>query len=152
MAELRNPNTGGFTLVEMLVAMGILVFGLTSLMALMAVGVSTRASAELRDRAVLAAARIFEQVEAGDLADLPEDAEIEEGRPVEPVELDSIPGYPRLRAKITFATDETLPDLVLVTVDVTWLEQGLTVGEKFRRVLDHGVPFPARVGRKRSKR
>ena len=142
----------GFTLVEMLVALGILVFGLTSLIGLMSVGVSTRRTAELRDRAVQAADGIFHSLETGVFAtrSWPGD-DGEEPEPLEPIDVAKIEGSPRLKARVEFSHDDAFPDLVLVEVRIMWLEEGLTVGESFRRVMDHRVPFPARVAQSRSK-
>ncbi len=139
----------GFTLVEMLVALGILVFGLTSLIGLMTVGVSTRQAAELRDRAGLAAQEVFHDLETAvfsaqkrseDDGELPRLEEIS----------GAVEGFPRLFKRIVFKSDESLPDLVLVEVHISWFEEGLTVSEVFRRVMDRRVPFPTRVARARS--
>ena len=53
---MTDPRTrsGGFTLVEMLAAMGILALGFSSVVGVMSVGVYTRRTAELRNQAVYA--------------------------------------------------------------------------------------------------
>ena len=60
MAESREQ---GFTLIELMVAMGILVVGLTSLLALLTLGVSLRRGTDARHRAVLLADAVLQRVE-----------------------------------------------------------------------------------------
>ena len=150
MAERRAARDGGFTLVEMLVAMGILVFGVTSLVGLLGVGVSTRRTAELKNQAVHAVTAVLQQVRA----QLPTQQHAENGElvPLPPMQLDTIAGYPRLKANVTFHYDKDHPTLVLARMRISWLEEGVLVGEEFQRVLDTYEALTARVQRNNDKR
>lgn len=146
----RPGRAGGFTLVEMLVAMGILVFGITSLIGLLGLGVSTRRTSELRNQSVYAVDEVIHHVREHVLPRQTFD-EDDVPVPLEPVTLDPVEGYPRLRARVDFHYDESYPHLVLLDVHLTWLEEGAVVGERFRRVLPSYDGFSRRVGRVRSK-
>ncbi|MEM7198971.1 MAG: prepilin-type N-terminal cleavage/methylation domain-containing protein [Planctomycetota bacterium] len=168
MAE-HHRRSAGFTLVEMLVAIGMLVVGLTSLIALMTAGVSARGSAELRDRAARAAdwvlhdletRRVWQTVEAT-TADPPvadgegrapgggaaPEAALDE---LAPAVYEALDGFPRLRARVEFQTDPDHTGLVLATIKVHWREGGEAVAEVFQRLVRRSPPFPVRVGRSRS--
>lgn len=140
----------GFTLLEIMVAMGILVFGVTSLIGVLGVGVSTRRTADMRAQAVLIADQALHDVEERFLADAPLDPEWQEPEDlaIQPVTVEEIPGHPGLRYTVEFQPDVERPDLVLVTVRVAWLDQGEESGEVFRRILARQVPFSTRVERR----
>ena len=160
IARARVPLRAdrGFTLVEMLVAMGILVLGFTSLIGLLGVGVSTRRTAELRNQAVQAVDTILHEV-AQRISAPPDDdpagaarlTDPDGGDDTEAIIFDSIPGYERLRAVATVVRDEARPSLLLVVVKITWFEEGVEVGEQFQRVLPGYEPFSRRAARARSK-
>jgi prepilin-type N-terminal cleavage/methylation domain-containing protein len=145
MSERGAARAGGFTLVEMLVAMGILVFGVTSLVGLLGVGVSTRRTAELKNQAVHAVTQVMQQVRDH----LPKQERTEKGDlvPLPPLQIDTIAGYPRLKAHVTFHYDKDHPNLVLARMRISWLEEGIAVGEEFQRVLDTYEALPVRVRR-----
>lgn len=141
----------GFTLVEMLIAIAILVIGVTSLIGFMGLGVSTRATSEMRGRAIYAVDWVLEDVRTHVLpqqlaaaagADDPE-AALE----IPQTTYDTIPGYPGLSAVVTPRRDPTLPGLALLEIRIGWHEQGSEVHQTFRRVISEEAPFPARVGR-----
>ena len=62
MTEASN-RSAGFTLLELMAAMGIFVFGLTALIGVLTIGVGTRRGAEMRTRAVLLADRVLHRIE-----------------------------------------------------------------------------------------
>ncbi len=152
MAErpVRSKGVGGFTLVEMLVAMGILMFGITSLIGLLSLGVSTRRTSELRNQSVHAVDEVIHHVRE-QVIPLQTFDENDVPVPLEAVTLDPVAGYPRLRARVDFRYDESHPHLVLLDVHLTWMEEGAIVGERFRRVIESYDGFSRRVGRVRSK-
>ena len=145
MAE-RLRAMAGFTLVEMMVAMGILIMGVTSLIGLLTVAVSTRYRAELRSRAVL----IAEQV----LHDIEENALGRDGRDLELYQMvvESVDGFPGMGYTVDFVIDEDHPDLVLAQVRVGWREQGSELEQVFWRLLRREQPFRARVLRLKESR
>lgn len=150
MRQIRaKDRQGGFTLVEMLVAMGILVLGFTTLIGLLSIGVSTRRTAERRNQAVQAVDGVLLAVreKITTAAPPPEGAE---GEP-ELIVLDRVPGHERLRAVATITSDEADPTLLLLEIRISWVEEGTVVGEEFHRVITMNEPFSVRAARARSK-
>jgi len=149
-ARSQVHGSSGFTLVEMLVAMGILAFGFSALIGLMNLGVSTRRTAELRNQAVYAVDQVLQTVRDQVLATRQRS---ENGALIslEPLELATIVGYPRLQARVTFQEDAARPGLVRVTVRIAWLEEGIEVGEEFERVMNTWKSLSRRVAEARSK-
>ncbi len=160
MAEFRfNPrgDQRGFTLIEMLLALGVLVFGISSLIGVLSVGVGTRRAAEMRGRAVLLAEHVLHDLKEGLMAGKAmstavarSDEEVE--MTLDPEMVEGVDGYPGMKYRVTFAVDPEDPKLVLATVEITWREQGAQVGQKFRRILVRERPFSQRVANKRSSR
>ncbi len=138
MAESRREL--GFTLVEMMVAMGILVMGVTSTIGLLTVAVSTRYSAELRSRAALVADQVLQDVEENVLAR-------DEGRELEIPTMGPVPveGSFGMSYTVGFTVDPEHPNLVLAEVRVGWREQGAELEQVFRRILPRQQPFRERV-------
>lgn len=134
---------------EMLVAMGILVLGFTTLVGLLSVGVSTRRTAERRNQAVHAVDGVLLAVR-DQIATAPPAADDEPADPRQ-IELDPVPGYERLRAVATIEADEADPSLWLLEIRISWLEEGVEVGEEFHRVITVSESFSVRAGRARSK-
>jgi hypothetical protein len=137
----------------MLVALGILVLGLSTLIGLMAVGVSTRRTSELRNQAVLAVDAVVREVRARAAGTEPAAAGQQAGAPPaeEQIVFDAVPGYDRLRAVATLVRDDSEPSLLLVVVRLAWIEEGVEVAEEFHRVVPAYESFPERAARARSK-
>lgn len=143
----RTQVQAGFTLVEMMVALGILVMGMTSLIGLFTTAVSTRYSAELRSRAAAVAEEVLRDIQENVLArDDGQEPEIPSLGP-QPVE-----GMPAMRYSVDFIIDPQQPDLVMAEVRIGWREQGAELEQVFRRILPREQPFRERVLRLRSSR
>src|SRR5690606_25708156 len=147
----------GFTITEMLVAMGILMFGTVSLLGALGVGVSTHRSAEQHNQAVQLAHRVLQRLEE-EIVPRALLAAAESGEVSAPpfAAVDATPAdvasAPGMRYRVEFTTDPERPDLVLATVRVLWLEQGEAQAVEFRRILVNHVPFAQRVARLRAER
>lgn len=147
-------SQSGFTLTEMLVALGVLTFGVTSLIGVFGVGVAERRTAEQRMRAATLADRVLHRVENEYLANAPldlttlsaEDLNLE----IEPVVDEAASEDPGMKYSVRFTTSLESALTVLVTVEVSWLEQGSNVAQKFHRVVSRTVPFSQRVKQHRS--
>ena len=148
-----STRQDGFTLLELMVAIGILVFGLTSLLGVLTVGVSTRRSAEQRSRAVLLAEQAIQHIETEVLAKavLPEEYDEDTDLEIAPVTVTDIDGYPNMKYTVEFEIDPELPELVLARVRVSWREQGENVGQVFHRVLFREAPYSQRVAQRRGR-
>lgn len=143
----RTRVPAGFTLVEMMVALGILVMGMTSLIGLFTAAVATRYSAELRTRAAAVAEEVLRDIQEEVLArDDGQQPEIPSLGP-QPVE-----GLPAMRYWVDFIIDPQHPDLVMAEVRIGWSEQGAELEQIFRRILPREQPFRERVRRLRRSR
>jgi prepilin-type N-terminal cleavage/methylation domain-containing protein len=145
-ARDRATGAGGFTLVEVMMAMLILTFGVTSLLGLMTLGVSTRRSAEQLNRAVFLVDEALQRVQEEVFATPPAEGDAPPPE-LAPVQVDQIPGAPGMSYSIRFTAAEGDPDVVLARVDVRWREQGEVMAETFHRILRRHEPFARRVSR-----
>lgn len=159
MVEPRPAPRSGFTLIEMLFAMGILTFGLTALIGVLTVGVSTRRSAEQKSRAALLADEVMHHIERqvfSTAAAKPAPVAAGVGsRPIDPlapIELAKIEGWPGMSARIEFTRQPDDPGILLATISIWWREHGDAVTEKFHRVVVHERPFANRVFDRRGNR
>ena len=152
MTEASN-RSAGFTLLELMAAMGIFVFGLTALIGVLTIGVGTRRGAEMRTRAVLLADRVLHRIETETLvtAALPHEFE-DDDLAIERVEQLQVDGFPGMKYSVEFEVEPELPELVLVRIRVSWLEEGEDRAQEFVRILPREVPFSRRVAERRRQR
>src|SRR5690606_34489144 len=144
---------GGFTLLELMVAIGVLAFGITTLLGVLSVGVGSRRGSEMRARSVLLVERVFHDLETRvlpehDWLELAEDADLA----IPELRIDGVEGFPGMRCVVRFDIDPEHPELVLARVRVSWLDDGEETGEEFRRILPRDTPFSQRVASRRSPR
>ncbi len=143
MASPKRATTrsqGGFTLVEMMLALAILVFGVTALSGSMLVGVSTRRGSEMRFRATSLVDQAVHDVQERLFAD-PKKA----GEPLQTYKVTDPPGYAGMQYTVEFREDRARPTVVLVVIKVSWREQGEHMGEEFRRIVVRRASFSRRV-------
>ncbi len=142
MADLRvhsKGRSGGFTLIEILIAMMILVFSVSTLLAGFMQGIATEQESELlRDASRLAAAvqekLVSEDILGKDTANLPE-----------PVRGAILPEFPGLSYDLDFEGGLFTGAPVYVTLRVIWLRRGEAMYETFRFPLPKGRPLPVRI-------
>jgi prepilin-type N-terminal cleavage/methylation domain-containing protein len=142
-------SIAGFTLIELMVALGILLFGVSAILGVLGVGVQTRRSAEQRHRAVQVVGGIVHDLEQslfdgrtrGDAGGLPA---------LDPITITDVGGHTGLLARVTFTTDPEHPELVLARIDVSWTEQGEAQAQTFERILRWQESYPSRVARLRA--
>ncbi len=142
----------GFTLIEIMTAIAILVFGVVSLVGLLGVGVATHRSAEQNDRAVRLAERVLHRIEE-EIVPRAVQLAAASGETLRLPAVDSttadVEGFPGMRYRVEFTLDPETPDLALVRLRVLWLDQGETQAVEFQRILVSHVPFPQRIARLR---
>ena len=147
MSRMHRQEVG-FTLVEMMVAMAILVFGLTTLVGVLSVGVDTRRGAERMTRGVELVERIVHRIETEIVPAfvLPDaDGEVSADALAIPMVTDGrVAGYPLLAYDVTFETDVSMPHMVLARIGVRWREQGVEQSETFYRLLRRAAPAAVR--------
>ncbi len=143
MASPKRATTrsqGGFTLVEMMLAMAILVFAVTALAGSLLTGVSMRRGSEMRFRATALVDYVIQEIEEEVFARSQDPSEPLAGfAHVDP------PGYPGMTYTVEFIEDLERPGVVLAKIKVSWRDQGEFIGETFRRILLRGAPFSRRV-------
>lgn len=154
--ERTSPaRQSGFTITEILIAMGILMFGAVSLLGVLGVGVSTHRSAEQHNAAVHLAERVLQRLQE-DIVPRALLASAAAGPEAEfkLAAVDSTPqdvaGCPGMRYRVEFTQDPEQPTLVLAKVRVMWLEQGDAQAVDFQRILVSHVPFSQRIARLRA--
>lgn len=121
----RSSHASGFTLVEMLAAMMILAFGITTVIGVLSSGLATEHNSELiRDASRLATA-VREEMEHGRLVP-------GEGQQLEPITGGRIEAFPDLQYDLSYepCVREGRED-VLCQVRVRWLRGGSDVSETF---------------------
>lgn len=148
MAEPRpltaSAATGGFTLVEMMVALGILLLGITSLLAALSSGVGQRRGADATIEASLLAEEVLQRVRHGAFAGADGGSILERA----PNQLGgSWPGFPGMRWQTRFADAPERPDLVLCTIAIRWMEEGEFALEEFHALIPRQEPLGVRVQR-----
>ncbi len=134
----------GFTLIEMLAAMLILSFGVTSMLGVFSAGLATEQSAELiRDSARLAQA-VRERIEADGLL-----GDVGQAVP-KPVRGATLPEFPGLSYDIDFNTSGPEGQSeVLVEVRVRWMRSGSGASETYRFPMPRGKPLYLRLRERR---
>lgn len=156
MVDLRDDLGGvrrldrerGFTLVEMLAALGILLFGITALLGALSQSVSQRRSTDARLAAAALADEIVHRLQHEALRLRP-DAESDLDVEFATLADQEAPNFPGMTWSVTTTRDDDRPDLWLADIKVTWLEEEDT-SEEFLRVLPRQLPLAQRVLRFRA--
>lgn len=146
-AHRRGPQAG-FTLIEMMVALGILVVGVTTLLATLGDSMSLRAGADARLLAAAAVDDLVHRVANGGLQrkqGAETDLELQLAVPAEV----PVAGYSGMRLMPTIEEDKARFDVFLLRIRAVWMERGETVEEEFLRVLPRQLSLGARVRRYR---
>lgn len=140
----RHEN--GFTLAEMLAALGILLFGVTALLGALSSSIAQRRTIDARLESTALCEHALHRVQHEAVrrrADAATDLDLE----VVSLENQDAPGFPGMTWSATAVVDETRPDLWLVRLRIRWLEEGDDVGQEFLRVLPRQLPLGQRVRR-----
>lgn len=140
----KSSPAAGFTLAEMLAALGILLFGVTALLGAMANSIAQRRTTDARHELTALCEHAVHRVThecmraAGDKA-TPFDVEFV------PLVDQPAPGFPGMRWSAKAVADETMPTLWMVTIDVRWLDAGEDVVAQFLRLVPRQLPLRDRV-------
>lgn len=144
-----QPGTGphheaGFTLAEMLAALAILLFGVTALLGALSSSIAQRRTTDARHALTtmcdLAMHRVqFEAIRSTNGDSSPFDLEFV------PLIDQEVPGFPGMTWTATATEDEDHPQLWLVKIEATWLDEGEPVVAEFLRVVQRQLPLRDRV-------
>ena len=135
---------GGFTLLEVMLAMGILVVGMTMVLSLFTFGAAMSRTAELRAAASVAVESVVADLEAT-LFPLDEDGTV--GDPT-PVVDRPVPGSPGVVYSAQPTQNPDDPDQYRVDVSLTWTTSGVQRAHEFTTLLSREVPFGERLRRR----
>lgn len=143
MADPR-ANEAGFTLAEMLAALGILLFGITSLLAAMASSIGQRRTADARLETTALVEHVVhralhECVALRNGSSSPVDLEFK------PLVDQPWPAFPGLRWSVRAVADEDRPTVWLLRIEAKWLDGGDEVVSEHFRVVPRQAPLRDRV-------
>lgn len=144
MKPLLRSRRSGFTLVEVLVALMILLFGMSAVLGLLTFGAALSRSAHLRTVGASAAEAVVADLEE---TLFPLDAQGEAGEP-RPIRERAVPGYPELvySARATQNPRNALE--YKVEVALRWSSGGVERERSFTTLLLREVPFGERLRRR----
>ena len=146
MADQPNRSMAGFTLAEMLAALGILLFGVTTLLGALSSSVAQRRTIDARLESTALVEHALHRVQHEAVrrsATGTNDLDLE----VVSLENQDAPGFPGMTWSASAVVDPSRPDIWLVKLKIRWLEQGEDTGEEFLRILPRQLPLGQRVKR-----
>jgi prepilin-type N-terminal cleavage/methylation domain-containing protein len=145
----RDPDRGaracaGFTLMEMMAALVILLFGVVALIGAMTSSIAQRRTADARheltalvDKAVHRAMQEAVKGPGGNAS--PSELKFE------PLVDQTTPGFPGMTWSASAIADENRPELWLVKITVKWFDASEEVTSEFLRVVPRQLPLRDRV-------
>ncbi|MCK6447996.1 MAG: prepilin-type N-terminal cleavage/methylation domain-containing protein [Planctomycetes bacterium] len=152
----RSPapraRRGGFTLIEILLALGILLIGLTGVLGLLTFGAAMSSAAVLRRDAAAASEAVFADLEERLFPIVVEDGVEFVGEPLE-ITRRPVPGYDGLsysaRAELLRdpAASSAAPEEYKVDVEMVWTSGGRQRSKTFTTLFVREVPFGERLRR-----
>lgn len=136
---------GGFTLVEVVLAMFVLLLGMTSILGMLSFGAALARTASLRTGAANAIEAVVSDLEET-LFPLELDARGDEvvGEPEDAVGRE-VPGYPGLTYSTNSTPNPENPLEYRVDVEIHWAVGGTTRSKRFTTLLLREVPFGERL-------
>ncbi|GDY01677.1 hypothetical protein LBMAG49_10060 [Planctomycetota bacterium] len=139
-------NQHGFTLVEMLAAMAILLVAVTTLLASLGDSVALRRSTDARLQVAQAIDDIVVRVRETGIkraANAESDLDLQLTVP-ETIEM---PLFPGLVCRVTKTEAADRLDIWLLRIEATWLDEGEAMSEVFFRVVPRQLPLGVRIQR-----
>ena len=142
--DALGQTQAGFTLAEMLAALAILLFGVTALLGALSSSIAQRRTTDARHALTtmcdLAMHRVqYESIRSSNGDSSPFDLEFVS------LEDQDVPGFPGMTWTATATADDDRPQLWLVKIEATWLDEGEPVVAEFLRVVPRQMPLRDRV-------
>ena len=142
MSALPRTSRSGFTIIEVVLAMGILLLGATAILGMLTFGAALTRTAQLRAAAASATEAVIADVEH---AIFPyEQGEL--GEPV-PITDRAVPGAENVIYSATATQNPDEPREYRVDVDLTWESAGVKRSKRFSLLLLRELPFGERLRR-----
>ncbi|MHC4662978.1 MAG: type IV pilus modification PilV family protein [Planctomycetota bacterium] len=137
--QLRIAGTGGFTLIEILVALGVLAIGVTSVFALLATGGATHRKAVSQTAAAFISESVFSELRERF------DVTIEDAIDLEVADGEGkVSGYPGFTYRLELRPLDTVGDEYLAICTVKWKKAGAPVTMSFVTVVSRRLPASAK--------
>lgn len=136
----------GFTILEVLVAMAILLVGMTAVLGLLTFGAALTRTAQLRVEGASAAEAVVADLEES-MFPLDEQGQLLDPRPIENRALGALDGLV-YSAKALRNPDPERAKEWRVDVEVSWLSAGVRRDKRFRTILVQELPFGERLRRR----
>lgn len=134
----------GFTLVEMLMALGILLFGVVALLGSLSTSIAQRRTTDARHELTALCDHAVHRARTEAIR-LREDASTPLGLEFVPLVDQPAPGFDGMRWSVHAVADEARPDVWMLRVEVRWLEAGEPVDAVFFRVVPRQATLRDRV-------
>jgi prepilin-type N-terminal cleavage/methylation domain-containing protein len=145
MRHLPRPARAGFTLIEVVLAMFVLLIGMTSILGLLGFGAALARTSGLRSGAANAIEAVVTDLEETLFPlELDPDGEETAGEPRDVSERE-LPGYPGLVYSTRSAPNPENPLEYRVEVEIQWAVGGTTRSKRFTILLLREVPFGERL-------
>ena len=141
--ELRR--SAGFTLVEVVLAMGVLLIGMTAILGLLSFGAALSRTASLRSGAAGAIDAVVADLEETLFPLLLDQLGDEVAGEPRDVSQQAIPGYPGLVYSTRSTPNPENPLEYKVDVEIAWAVGGTTRTKRFTTLLLREVPFGERL-------
>ncbi len=143
MRRTTNPRAG-FTLIEVLLALAILLFGMTAVLSLFTFGAALSRSSHLRTVGSSATEAVLADLEE---TLFPLDAEGEAGEP-RPIQDRAVPGFPELVYSARATPNPDRPLEYKVELRLRWSSAGVEREKVFTTLLLREIPFGERLRRR----
>lgn len=147
-SNTQSSQVAGFTLAEMLAALGILLVGIMALIGSLSSSVAQRRTTDARLAAVALCEQALHRIRHEGIV-RSVDAESDLDLEIRNFEDQTAPGFDGMTWSATAVIDEDRPDIWMVRVAVRWLEEGEDATEEFLRVLPRNLTLGRRVRRYR---
>jgi hypothetical protein len=154
LAQGTAGRNGGFTLLEVLLAMGVMLLGVSMLLGLLTFGAALSRAAALRGKASTTVEAVVQDLEEN-LFTLLEDGTAGAPRPIEERPVPGATGVvysaraePITASEAVAVGNDVLHREYLVDIDVRWTTGGVQRNTTWRTVLLREVPFGERMRRR----
>ena len=141
MKQLTTNKRGGFTILEVILGMGILLIGMTAIIGLMTFGAALAHAAQMRTAAANVAEAIVADLDES-LFPLEEDGSV--GEPTE-FENRPLPGFEGVTYSIETRVNPEHSDEYRVDVQMNWESGGVLRSQEFSTLMTREVPFGERM-------
>ena len=138
-----RPSLEGFTILEVVLAMGILVLGMTVVLSLLTFGAALSRTAALRTSAAVAIDAVVADLEE---SLFPIDASGEVGEPVAITQRE-VPSAPGVVYSVVATPNPARPVEYRVDIDLSWKSSGVQRSRRFTTILLREIPFGERMRR-----